>query len=329
MRKTLLLLTILSFCKINAQLTTETLNFNNWISEDNNDLTTNFVQPTPYGYELITDGSSGYFLKTSLQGAATQPLKLCSKFKGIDTETMLISIQYKVENYPTPISSVYNSVGLLIAKDNGETVLSARISNTTSNPYGKELSIFGLSNPNSTYNPPVSGSSFINGNWYKLTFEISKIDSNKFSVTSKIYDIGTDGLSTPTLKITNTKEGFNYYFKPENTMNIHIVGGYWGDVKYLDNFEVYGFKDGNNCGNLSTQDYISENKIVIYPNPFQNEILLNKEVSKINIYNLNGQLILTKSNVGNKVSVESLDSGIYMFEIFSDSGKEIKKLIKK
>lgn len=322
MRKTLLLLTILSFCKINAQLVTEIVNFNN------DDLSTNFVESTYYN-DLISDGAGGYYLETSLQGAAIYPLKLCSKFKGIDTETMLISIEYKIENYPIVIGSLYNSVGLAIAKEDGTTVLASFIGNSSDDPYSKKLKIFGLSDPSSTYNPPVTGSSFIDGNWYKLTFEITKIGLNEFSVSSKIYDIGIDGLSAPTLKVSDLKEGFNYYFNSNNTMNINIVGGYWGDVKYLDNFEIYGFKNGSNCNELSTQDYISENRITIYPNPFENEIFLDKEVSKINIYNLNGQLILTKSNVINKISVESLKRGIYMFEIFTNNGKEIKKLVKK
>lgn len=331
MKKTLLFLSLvfLFFNKTNAQLSTHTIDFNNYTSSEDNDLTTKFVQPTPYGYELITDNINGYILKTSLQGAATQPLKLCSKFNGINDETMTISIEYKVETYPSPISSIYNSVGLFISKDSGETVLSTRISNTTSNPYGKVLSINGLSNPSSTYSPSVSGSSFINGNWYRLIFEITKIDSNEFSVSSKIYDIGTDGQSSPTLKINNTITGFNYYFNQNNTINIHLVGGYWGDVRYLDNFEIYGFENGNNCGNLSTGDFSSKSQLLTYPNPFSNELLLDKPVSKVNIYDINGKLISTQSNFGKKIQTVELNQGFYIFEFITENGKEIKKLIKK
>lgn len=327
-KTTLILLLILTITRINAQLVTEEINFNNLISTTDNDLSNKFVQPITYGYSQISDGNNGYYLSTSLQGAATQPLKLCSKFKGIDTETMLISIDYKVETYPIVISNVYNSVGLFIAKDSGETILSSGISNTVSNPYGKILSINGLSNPNSTYNPSVFGNTFISGNWYRLVFELTKIATNKFSVSSKIYDIGTDGTSSPVLKVTNTKEGFNYNFNSTNNINIHIVGGWWGDVKYLDNFKIYGFKNGSNCSNLSNNDFHLESNIIVYPNPFTNQIILNKEVTKINIYNLNGQLISTHSDINKEISVEKLASGTYFFEIFSNEGVQIKKLIK-
>jgi hypothetical protein len=327
-KTTLILLLLLTFTKINAQLIEEEINFNNLVSTTDNDLVNKFIQPYPNDYTQVSDGNNGYYLKTNLQGEATRPLKLCSKFKGIDTETMLISIDYKVEAYPIVISNVYNSVGLFIAKDSGETILSSGISNTVSNPYGKILSINGLTNPNTTYNPSVFGNTFISGNWYRLVFELTKIAMNKFSVSSKIYDIGTDGTSSPVLKVTNTKEGFNYNFNSTNNINIHIVGGWWGDVKYLDNFKIYGFKNGSNCSNLSNNDFHLENNIIVYPNPFTNQIILNKEVTKINIYNLNGQLISTHSDINKEISVEKLASGTYFFEIFSNEGVHIKKLIK-
>lgn len=329
MKKTTLILFLLfSITEINAQLVTEEINFNNSTSTTDNDLANKFVQPITYGYTQISDGNNGYYLTTSLQGTATQPLKLCTKFKGIDTETMSISIEYKVETYPIVISNVYNSVGLFIAKDSGETILSSSISNTVSDPYGKILSINGLSNPNSAYNPPVFGNTFINGNWYRLVFELTKIATNKFSVSSKIYDIGTNGTSSPVLKVTNTKEGFNYNFNSTNNINIHIVGGWWGDVKYLDNFKIYGFKNGSNCSNLSNDDFKIENNTLVYPNPFKNQIFINEEVTKINIYNLNGQLLSTHTDINKEILLDKLANGTYIFELFSSKGVETKKLIK-
>lgn len=320
-KTTLILLLLLTFTKINAQLIDEEINFNNLVSTTDNDLVNKFIQPYPNDYTQVSDGNNGYYLKTNLQGEATRPLKLCSKFKGIDNESMIISVDYKVESYPTPVGFSSNSVGIFIAKNTGETVLNTRISENS-------LSIFGLSNPNSTYDSPVFGANFTDGKWYRLIFQLTKIATNKFSISSKIYDIGVDGTSNPILKVTNTREGFNYYFNPTNDVNIHFVGGWWGNVKYLDNFKVYGFKNGSNCSNLSNNDFHLENNIIVYPNPFTNQIILNKEVTKINIYNLNGQLISTHSDINKEISVEKLASGTYLFEIFSSKGVQIKKLIK-
>lgn len=321
-KTTLILILLFAFTRINAQLVNEEINFNNLISATDNDLVNKFIQPYPNDYTQVSDGNNGYYLKTNLQGEATRPLKLCSKFKGIDNESMIISVDYKVESYPTgPVSFSSNSVGIFIAKNTGETVLNTRIS-------ANSLSIFGLSNPNSTYDSPVFGANFTDGKWYRLIFQLTKIATDKFSISSKIYDIGVDGISNPILKVTNTREGFNYYFNSTNDVNIHFVGGWWGNVKYLDNFKIYGFKNGSNCSNLSNTDFQIEKNILVYPNPFKNKVFINNEVTKINIYNLNGQLISTHSDVNKEISLDKLTNGTYIFEIFSSEGVQIKKLIK-
>ena len=318
---TLIILFTFTISNINAQLVNEEVNFNNFISISDNDLVNKFIQPYPIDYNQISDGNNGYYLETNLQGEATRPLKLCSKFKGIDNETMTISIDYKVGMYPVGFGFSSNSVGLFIAKNSGETVLSTRLSEGI-------LYIDGLSNPNSTFNSSLSDSNFVEGKWYTLIFQISKIAINKFSVSSKIYDIGINGTSNPVLKATNIKEGFNYFFNSTNDINIHIVGGWWGNVKYLDNFKIYGFKSGNNCSNLSNNNFQIENDVLVYPNPFINQILTNNEVTKINIYNLSGELISTHSNINKEILLDKLSNGTYIFEIFSNEGIQIKKLIK-
>ncbi|MFB9110496.1 T9SS type A sorting domain-containing protein [Flavobacterium gyeonganense] len=321
-KTTLILLLLFTFTKINAQLVDEEINFNNLTSTTDNDLVNKFIQPYPNDYTQVSDGNNGYYLKTNLQGEATRPLKLCSKFKGIDTESMIISVDYKVETYPTgPVGFGSNSVGIFIAKNTGESILSTTLSENS-------LYLYGLSNPNSTYVAPVFGANFTDGKWYRLTFQLTKIATNKFSISSKIYDIGVNGNSNPILKVTNTREGFNYFFNQTNDINIHFVGGWWGNVKYLDNFKVYGFKNGSNCSNLSNNDFHLGSNIIVYPNPFTNQITINKEVTKINIYNLNGQLISTHSDINKEISVEKLASGTYLFEIFSPEGVQIKKLVK-
>jgi len=320
-KTTLILMLLFAFTRMNAQLVNEEINFNNLISTTDNDLVNKFIQLYPNYYTQVSDGNNGYYLQTGLGGEATGALKLCSKFKGIENESMIISVDYKVESYPFSVGFTGNSVGIFIVKNTGEATLRTQIVEGS-------LSINGLTNPNSTFNYSLSNGSFVDGHWYSLIFNLSKIAPNKFSLSSKIYDIGIDGKSSPILKVTNTKEGFNYNFNQTNDFNIYFVGGWWGNVRYLDNFKVYGFKNGSNCSNLSNNDSHLENNIIVYPNPFTNQIVLNKEVTKINIYNLNGQLISTHSDINKEISVEKLVSGTYLFEIFSSEGVQIKKLIK-
>lgn len=312
--------------KIDAQLISEEINFNNYTSTTDNDLVNYFTAITPHTYELISDGNNGYYINTSLSGAATNTLKLCSKYRGVDTETMTISFDFKIGYYPTPVSYYYNSVAIFITNEDGLNGFNTRLSEDS---YSKTLVIGGLTNPNSTYNPDCGRSITTNNNWYKLEFSISKIAVNKFSVSSKIYDIGIDGKSNPVLKVNNTKEGFNYDFNPTNNFDIKILGAWWGDVKYIDNLKIYGYKNGSNCQIASNTDLNLANEIDLFPNPFTNEIQLKGEIKEINIYNLNGQLISKNSNLNNVLNVENLESGLYLFEVFTNNGVLWKRLIKK
>ncbi|MCX6258488.1 MAG: T9SS type A sorting domain-containing protein [Bacteroidia bacterium] len=76
------------------------------------------------------------------------------------------------------------------------------------------------------------------------------------------------------------------------------------------------------------------NKIKVYPNPFNEQIYFtnlndNPVISKVNIYNVQGQLLISKQVETNYVNTVSLSSGIYIMEfIFNDHSKCYRKIIK-
>lgn len=318
MKKILLIIPFLFPIKNFAQLSTTNINFNNYVSLTNNDLKNNFVE-TVY-YNLAQNGSN-YYIETPLQGTPTQPLKLCSKYKGISSETMSISIDYKLDLYPT-VGGTSNGVGIFIAKNTNETILAARI-------YNQELNILGLTNPNSTYSPFLMGSAYSNGTWYRLTFEITQIATNKYSVTTKIFSLGLDGASSPTQVATNTIQGFNYDFKTTDIVNINLVGGWWGDVRYIDNFSIYGFKDSSsNCQSLAVNESEIKNQINVYPNPFSNFINLKGKYSIIELYDYSGKLIKLVTNPQDKINLESLKKGVYLLKIHTNDRILTEKIVK-
>jgi hypothetical protein len=74
--------------------------------------------------------------------------------------------------------------------------------------------------------------------------------------------------------------------------------------------------------------------INVYPNPFDEVIYfnvrnLNHNIGKINIYNLNGQLLHSELNTNNSIHTSSLPSGAYILEfIFDNQSREYKKVVK-
>lgn len=95
------------------------------------------------------------------------------------------------------------------------------------------------------------------------------------------------------------------------------------------------FNSQPNCTFLNTNNFGLESKIKIYPNPIENELnieaLEDFENLKINLYDFNGKLILSKTINDNslKINTSNLNSGIYLISIENELGKFNQKIIKK
>lgn len=93
---------------------------------------------------------------------------------------------------------------------------------------------------------------------------------------------------------------------------------------YLDNISV--------DFSMATPDF-TKNSFTMYPNPASQLVNLtgNTTISQVNIYNVLGQLLITKNIKANEaqLDVSSLDSGNYFVEIHSNENKEILKLLVK
>ena len=87
--------------------------------------------------------------------------------------------------------------------------------------------------------------------------------------------------------------------------------------------------DPVNCGFLSV-DEVSVNDIKIFPNPTSGQVTLSNNIdySQVNVYSIEGKLILNKSLVvgDNNLSL-NLNSGLYLLEFEGSNTKSTQKLI--
>ncbi|MDH6253361.1 hypothetical protein M2347_003088 [Chryseobacterium sp. H1D6B] len=319
MREKIILVIMSVFAvKASAQLTSTNINFNNYVSATDNDLKNNFASTA--SYNLFQNGSE-YYVSTPLQGMPLQGLKLCNRYQGVDNETMTISIDYKLDLFPTP-APLSNGVGIFLRNSaDNNLVMSTRIA-------PQRLYIEGLSNPSSTDGAFLAGNSYTNGNWYRLTLTITKTAVNKYSLTSKIYNLGTAGNTPISLVSTYTVEGNSYQFTPTNSVYVEILGGRWGDVTYLDNLSVFGFKNGNSCQTLSTAETSNKKQIKIYPNPTSKDVNFNFNTKKVEIYNLTGQLLESYENPAEKINIEHLPKGNYLLKFYTTDNNISQQIIK-
>ena len=112
------------------------------------------------------------------------------------------------------------------------------------------------------------------------------------------YELGTDENDNPTLVVTD-----------EN-----------------GNQAIYGTESV-----LSSIDF-DKSSFNIFPNPVSETLFITSEkntIEKLNVYSINGQLVLSEIGNVSQVDVSLLSNGLYFVEITSKNGKAVQKFIKK
>ena len=142
-------------------------------------------------------------------------------------------------------------------------------------------------------------------------------------------DLGTAffwGTSVIDLSLLGVEENTTLQFRFEIGTD-----GCNGDIGWgIDEVMVY------NCEALSIDDYIFDNAINIYPNPFKDMFTLNKntsiDLSRAMIYDINGRLIksINLENMGEStlIDLSNASSGMYFMSVISNDSKHMIKLIK-
>ena len=119
---------------------------------------------------------------------------------------------------------------------------------------------------------------------------------------------------------------------------IHIVGMLLDNGNLIDNGSSTDITTAINtgyinCGTTSIGIELNDpNRINIYPNPASDNIYisnLNKENTRVKIYDINGKLVL-ENKISNKeyLNISKLSKGIYQIKFEGSDWNEIRKLIK-
>ncbi|WP_221407222.1 leucine-rich repeat domain-containing protein [Dysgonomonas macrotermitis] len=79
------------------------------------------------------------------------------------------------------------------------------------------------------------------------------------------------------------------------------------------------------------QDANEATSISIYPNPVTDVLYINSgsQIDAVNIYTVNGQLVLAQKHIGSSVDVSHLSSGVYVLKVLSNGKESVHKIMKK
>jgi hypothetical protein len=73
------------------------------------------------------------------------------------------------------------------------------------------------------------------------------------------------------------------------------------------------------------------NSIILYPNPVKNTVFIKgntEKLTRIDIININGQLIKTINSDFNQIDVSQLNEALYFLKLYSEKSTTTKRLIK-
>ncbi len=176
------------------------------------------------------------------------------------------------------------------------------------------------------------------GNTYydKLEIQVSTCGSNWTTVYSKRTDLPTTSAVTsqtwgPSSNSQWRTEMINLssYITTSGSDKflVKFIGTSWGaNVIWIDNL-----KFGSNVVSVSEMD-ISNNSITVFPNPANDRITIlsdNAEIQKVELYNLQGQLITNQQLNDNTLDISNLSAGMYSVRIITEKGVAVKNIIKK
>lgn len=183
----------------------------------------------------------------------------------------------------------------------------------------------------------------------RMTF-ILKTDNYGSETTFKIFDpSGNVFLSGG--PFSNASVEHSYAFKPALTgcYRIEVYDAYGdginagygtGFFKLMAEDGTQIFKDNGKFGAQATymvdvtypagiEEVTAENSI--YPNPATDQITINstENVQRVEIYNIQGQLVKAETGAVNSISVKNLANGMYTLKLTTDNGTSIHKIVKK
>ncbi len=296
----------------------QTINFDNYVSATNNDLVNNFD-----GMHNLTqipnNGITGGCVSTPLTMPSASFAANLTKYKWTYTQAnpFKASICFKYISALDPKLSQYRSSKIsLVQYDSTNGGLTLENVTSACDYEQIEISYF-VASSSGNYFPALT---YLSDQWYKLEL-VTYYHNQTLFATSNLYSIGTNGLATPTLFATISRNDTSKHF-PEDLgvyYRVQFTGYNKGGAQYLDNMNISAVPSSTNLIDMGKDFAITcNNNLISIDN------LLSRKYSLI-IYNSIGQQVFkTESNEAfSKIDISSFRNGMYFVELQSE-GKRVK-----
>jgi len=197
------------------------------------------------------------------------------------------------------------------------------------------LNLSGVSNPGLVFDVAYQAVVY-NGNYYydRLKVEVStSCGENWTSIYDKQKDLPTvsnfaiiDSMGFVPKSTQWRTDGIDlkpYVATGADKFRIRIIAIPVANIIWLDNIKVGG-------GVLSVKEIGESAKVVLYPNPTENNLYISMDgdISRLEVFNIQGQCVKTDLTNNKVISTDDLANGMYMIRITTDKGVSVHKFVK-
>lgn len=118
------------------------------------------------------------------------------------------------------------------------------------------------------------------------------------------------------------QDSFSNYFEYHSSIEI--------SCQFKDGVQTYGIDDSNFCFRQSgvgiENSKMNQYEVLLYPNPVKDNLWINNTTlfnsqTQFKVYNLSSQIVKSGNLNGSNLAIKSLLPGVYVLELFDDSGK--------
>lgn len=324
--KKAILVSVYIFLVVNAfSQVTENVNFDNYVSSTNCDLTNHFYPYSGSATYLLTQltdsGITGGCIKTTLSQTPASNTAYCSKYTNSVGHTDITSLcffwdttlvnpstfDYGVAIWTFPKSDASHDIHVSVSKNIGFEIRANGTPQTSS----------------------ISG--LIQRHWHKLVFGTDIVGGSfgdSITAWARVYDLDTAGTGTAIQVASVTMGLHDITYATDTAVTVTMQGSRWGGVAFLDSFSFSGYKSADSC--IVPVDHTGVSTVTnvaggagIFPNPVSGtatiSYLLPAGIAEgaIVIRNTSGQAVATYPVDNRSATLQlnniNLPSGVYYY----------------
>lgn len=322
MKITLLLSILFIGMAAQAQIVSETVDFDTYISTTDNDFVNRFDNGIGMN-QIQTNGITGGCLETPQTISwGNDNAVYCTRFRGVIGDTYITGICFKYDT--SQFNNInYDRAASLWMKpyvDPNHYIIASVLDT-------RRIQIVSYS---ATGTSPIM--QLLQGHWYNLllTTEFTGgVTADEIGINAQVNDLGVTGTDPPLpVSFTNTTLHDSIMIA-DTSIEVSITGTSWGGAQYLDNFRFDGMKSYDNCISTRVDEFASENIQTFVSGSVLTVVTGNIESGIIEIHDVQGKKMAEKKITSEKTTfdISGIPPGVYFLSIENEKHLLTRKFI--